>query len=178
MSPSLDPRLIFVRTAAGNAEVELRRLGLTGAARRILVLIDGNRRLSDMPLFARVRELDPLVAGLANRGLISLVGISNDPSPEELAQIAQRQREGLEVLRDALTGAFERELGPGGRVLEARLADCVSLDVLRQLIREAVDGIHHTCGPDAADRILAVVHPLYDQITASIPAPGPAPGGD
>jgi len=56
---------------------------------------------------------------------------------------------------------FERELGAPGLILDARLRDCVSLDVLRTLLREAVDTVQSRRGRAAADRVLAIVRPIY-----------------
>ena len=161
MPGDFDPRLVFVKTAAGSAEVAERSHGLSGAQRRILILLDGRRRLADLPPFARPRELEPIIADLATRGLIALAGIADDPSPEEAQAHEERQRAVLVRLRGTLAGAFELELGTDGRILEARLRDCVSLDVLRQLVREAVETIRRARGDAAAERVLDRVRPVY-----------------
>jgi hypothetical protein len=51
-------------------------------------------------------------------------------------------------------------------VYDARLADCVSLDVMRPLLREAIDAVLGARGQPAAQRILAVVRPVFDQLAA------------
>jgi len=165
MNRAFDPRLVFVKTAEGAAEVSQRNLGLSGAARRILILLDGRRRLSDLPPFARPEELEPIVDDLASRGLIALAGIADDPPEDEVREQLRRQRETMDRLKQELRGAFERELGPGGLILEARLKDSVSLDVLRQLIREGVDAVHRLRGEEAAERILSIVRPAYAQFS-------------
>jgi len=160
-SEEFDPRLVFAKTAAGVDEIAHRRHGLSSAARRILILIDGHRRLSDLPPFTRPGELGPVVHQLASLGLIALAGIADDPSPDELRERQRREREALTRLQMALRGEFERELGGDGLVLEARMRDCVSLDVLRMLLREAVDHVGRLRGREAADRLLAVIRPIY-----------------
>jgi hypothetical protein len=166
MARELDPRLVFAKTAAGSAEVARRSHGLSGAARRILIVIDGQRRLSDLPPFARAGELEPIVDDLEARGLIALVGIADDPPEHERVQAQRRQRDALARLQRELAGTFQRELGAAGRVYDARLADCVSLDVVRPLLREAIDAVLSARGQPAAQRILAVVRPVFDQLTA------------
>lgn len=157
----LDPRLVYAKTAAGVEEITARRQGLTSAARRILILIDGKRRLSDLPPFTRPGELDPAVDQLASLGLIALAGIADDPSPEEVRERQRREREALVRLQQGLRGRFEQELGTAGLVLEARMRDCVSLDLLRVLLREAVDQVARLRGRESADRMLAVIRPIY-----------------
>lgn len=161
MSETFDPRLVFGKTPAGVDEITRREHGLSSAARRILILIDGHRRLSDLPPFTRPGDLEPLVDQLASLGLIALAGIADDPSPEEVQQRQRREREALMHLQQRLRGEFERELGGDGLVLEARLRDCVSLDLLRVLLREAVDQVARQRGREAAERMLAVIRPIY-----------------
>lgn len=156
-----DPRLVFAKTAAGTEEITYRQHGLSSAARRILILIDGHRRLSDLPPFTRPGELEPLVDQLASLGLIALAGIADDPSPDEVRERQRREREALVHLQQGLRGEFERELGADGLVLEARMRDCVSLDLLRLLLREAVDQVARHRGRDAAERMLGVIRPIY-----------------
>jgi hypothetical protein len=161
MSDPLDHRLVFAKTPAGAAEIAERSSGLPGAARRILILIDGRRRLGDLPAFVRPNELDPIIEDLAARGFIVLAGIAEDAAEEELRERQRRQHESLVRLQGALAGVFERELGAPGLILDARLRDCVSLDVLRTLLREAVDTVQSRRGRAAADRVLAIVRPIY-----------------
>jgi hypothetical protein len=61
---SIDLRLVFTKTDSGTLEVTERKLGLSQTARRVLILIDGQRRLSDLAGMARPNELVKVIEEL------------------------------------------------------------------------------------------------------------------
>jgi hypothetical protein len=162
MTRSLDPRLVFAKTPDGVAEVAARSHALSAASRRILILIDGRRRLSDLPPFARAGELEPIVDDLEARGLIALAGIADDPLEEERLARERHDRESLARLKQDLQGVFAKALGPAGAVLDARLRDCIGMDPLRVLLREAIDTVQRERGRPAAERIIARARPAFE----------------
>lgn len=161
MADGLDPRLVFAKTPQGSGAIAQRRDGLSAAARRVLILIDGRRRLMDLAPFVRPGDLEPIVEDLIARELIVLAGIADAPDQRELDERLRRERETIAQMKRALAGAFERELAADGLVLDARLRDCVSLEVMRRLLREAVDAIARHRGEDAAARLLARIRAVY-----------------
>jgi hypothetical protein len=158
MPDRLDPRLVFSRTPAGSAELHERQLPLSPQARRILLLIDGRRPLAELPALARPGELPTVIADLQAAGLIALSGIV-DELPSGYPRAADPQ---LEEVKRRLRGEFERELGAGGTVLEARVQDCVNLLVMRSVLREVIDLVEARAGRDAAQRIAQRVRGLFD----------------
>lgn len=159
-SRSFDARLVYVKTPAGAAEITERRLGLSPAARRILIVIDGQRRLADLMAFARAGELGVLIAELESKGLVALASVADTDGVAEREEQIQREREVLARLRASLAGVFVKELGAGGEVLEARIRDCVSLDVLKRVLREGIDAVSAQCGEDGARRVIALIKPV------------------
>jgi len=151
-SPAFDLRLVFAKTATGSAELTGRQHGLSTVERRILILIDGQRRLADLPPFARPGEIGPIIDKLQSCGLVRLAGIAEDP-PLPNADSANRARSHLAAVQSQLAGIFERELGADGRVLEARLRDSISLEVARRVVRDGIDAIGQRFGPAAASRL-------------------------
>ena len=151
--PTFDLRLVFAKTTEGAAELAGRQHGLTTVERRILILVDGHRRLADLPPFARPGEIGPIIDKLQSQGLIRLAGIADDPPAQAPTEDQDSARTRLNALRQQLAGAFERELGADGRVLEARLRDSVSLEVARRVVRDGIDTVNHRCGRAAADRL-------------------------
>jgi hypothetical protein len=135
MAESLDPRLVYARTAAGISEVTHRLEALSPGARRMLFLIDGRRSLAQLPGHARPGELPKLVEELLAAGLIALNGIVDELPPGW--NDARDPR--LEDFKRRIQGSVERELGPAGRVLEARLQDCVNMTVMRGVMREVIE---------------------------------------
>lgn len=166
MARDFDPRLVFTKTDAGATEVAARTLKLTTSERRILILLDGRRRLADLPSFARPGELEPIVDRLEAAGLIALAGIADDPAASDAEARRQRERAVQSRIQAALDGAFEREIGAAGLIFEARLRDCLNLEVTRRVLREAIDQVERMRGREAAERILARVRPVYAELAA------------
>lgn len=165
MADALDPRLVFAKTPQGAGAIAQPGRSLSPAARRVLILIDGRRRLMDLSPFVRPGDLEPVVEDLLGHGLIVLAGIAEAPDPRDLEQGLQRERETVARMKRALAGAFERELAAQGLVLDARLRDCANLDVMRRLLREAVDVVARQRGEQAASRLLGRIRAVYQDFT-------------
>ncbi|HMM52645.1 MAG: hypothetical protein LC136_10885 [Burkholderiales bacterium] len=163
MSAEPDPRLVYARTADGDDESAEPRRELAPGERRILNAIDGQRCVGDLVQFARPGELGPILAELEARRLIEVVGLADEPSEAERRARASAEQALLERAKHGLRGVFGAELGAAGQVWEARVADCVSMEVLRRVLREAVDVVYFRSGEAAARRIVAAVRPVFEQ---------------
>ena len=151
MAETLDPRLVYNKTAAGMSEVLHRSEQLSPAARRVLLMIDGRRSLAQLPGHARPGELPKLIDELLSAGMIALSGIVDElPSGWNDARDPQ-----LEDFKRRLEGTVERELGSAGRVLEARLQDCVNMTVMRGVLREVIELVRARGNDAAAARVAA-----------------------
>jgi len=144
-----DPRRVYSRTPTGDAELATPGRGLTPQALRLLSMIDGRRALSQLPLSLRPAELPIRLEELLVQGLIVLVGLSE---PIQQAPAPPRDPR-LDAFKRQIAGAVSRELGPAGSVLEARLQDCVNLDVMRTVMREVIERVRARAGDDAALRL-------------------------
>lgn len=155
-------RSVYARTAAGETELAARERPLSGSARRLLMLIDGRRTVGLLSNFVRTGELDALLAELVDQQLIVATGVA-DP-PDEQGRLARQQAEQASLLaaRRQLDRLFEREFGTAGHVWDARVADCVNMEVLRRVLREVVDVIYYRHGEAAARRIVAAVRPIFE----------------
>ncbi len=160
MAIHFDQRVVYVKTAAGSHEVLARKMDLSAAERRILIIIDGKRSVAELPDFARPGEIVSILAGLSQKKLIQISGTYELPSPEELKKQRALDLQKLERLKSELDGVFERELGVAGQVWDARLADSVSLDVVRSVLREAINVLFSRAGDVAARRVIALVRPI------------------
>lgn len=150
MSEPLDPRLVYVRTAAGNSAVSRHDEDLSVAARRLLVMVDGRRPLAALPAVVRAGELRALIESLLGDGLISLSGIVEN-LPPVVATDPRDPR--LEAFKRHVDGRVVQELGPAGSVLEARLQDCVNMTVMRSVLREVISRVRERAGDAAAARL-------------------------
>jgi len=158
MTPEpLDPRLVYAKTPAGVAEVQRRSLELQAAARRVLLLIDGRRPLALLPARVRAGEMPRLIEQLLGAGLITLTGIVEELPPGW----SEARDPQLEHFKRAIRGAVERELGPAGHVLEARLQDCVNMTVMRGVLREIVELVRQRKDGEAAERVAAIAQTAH-----------------
>jgi hypothetical protein len=155
-----DQRVVYIKTSAGSKEVLARKLSLNPAERRILIIIDGKRSVAELPDFARPGEIVSILAGLSQKGLIQVSGMYELPSAEELGKRRALDTQKLDRIKAELESVFERELGVGGQVWDARLADSVSLEVVRTVLREAIDVLFSRAGEPAARRVIALVRPI------------------
>lgn len=170
MAEPLDPRLVYAKTAAGVSEVMHRSGSLSPAARRMLLLIDGKRALVQLPAHARPGEMPALVEELLAARLIALAGILDDPG------LGETRDPRLEDFKRRIAGAVEREVGPAGRVLEARLQDAVNMTVLRSVLREVIERVRTRAGEQAATRLASAVqaaHRAWTERTREGDAPAP-----
>ena len=145
--------MVFAKTVAGSEAARTATRQLSLPARRLLMLLDGRRSLSQLPSIVRPDDVPTLLRELEAQGMITLTGmIASDESPNRIhpdLKMAQIKR--------SLAGVFERELGQQASVLEARVQDCVNLLVLRSVLREVITLVGQRKDADAADRIAAIV---------------------
>lgn len=144
-----DPRRVYSRTPAGDAERARPSRGLTPQALRLLSMIDGHRALAQLPLSLRPAELPIRLEELLAQGLIVLVGMHDPIQPEP----APSRDLLLDAFKRHIDGAVTRELGQAGSVLEARLQDCVNLEVMRTVMREVIELVRVRAGDGAALRL-------------------------
>jgi hypothetical protein len=85
----MDESLVFEKTPQGTAEVATRRAGLSLQARRVLIMIDGDRSLSELSPLVPDGAIDEVIGLLYARGLIRAVGEAapSDPSNPPLSEV-------------------------------------------------------------------------------------------
>lgn len=148
-----DPRLVFAKTLAGTEAIRHRSQRVSLAARRLLMLFDGQRSLAQLPNIVRPNEVPSLLKELETHGMITLAGLLAED--ESLASIHPDLK--MTQIKRSLAGVFERELGHQASVLEARVQDCVNLVVLRNVLREVIALVAQRKNEEAADRIAVLV---------------------
>lgn len=66
----LNDKIVFAKTPKGSAEVAARGGGLTMAARRILIMIDGKRSIGELTAMLRSNEIETVIGLLESQGFI------------------------------------------------------------------------------------------------------------
>jgi hypothetical protein len=155
----MDETRVFAKTPKGTAEVTLRVGGLSLQARRVLIMIDGERSVGELAPLLREGEIDAVIALLHARGFIRDAGPGNSesarprtrgdlPSGPDTAGSLVRSTEANsvpeqrvyltieEVKRRAVRELNER-LGSGAESIAMRIERSTGADDLRERLREA-----------------------------------------
>ncbi|MDO4904078.1 MAG: hypothetical protein Q4A16_00740 [Lautropia sp.] len=148
-----NPRMVFSLTETGTETLRYPKRMLSIPARRLLGLLDGRRSLGEIPAIVRPADLPTALKELIARDMIALTGIARTAMPANDPQTELK----LQGIKRTLAGAFEAELGPEASVLEARIQDCVNLQVLRHVLREIINTVQKRKNSAAAQRIAARV---------------------
>ena len=145
--------MVFAKTIAGSEALRTSTRRLSLPARRLLMLLDGNRSLAQLPSIVRPDDVPTLLRELEAQGMITLTGMVDS----DLAGDRVHPDIKMAQVKRALAGVFEKELGTQASVLEARVQDCVNLLVLRNVLREVITLVGQRKDAEAADRIAAIV---------------------
>jgi DNA-binding PadR family transcriptional regulator len=155
-----DARLIYARTPAGDEEIAARVLDLGHATRRILALINARRSVADLSKLARPGELTAVLATLERHELIEVIAHADEASEAQRRARRHAEQARLQEAKAALRNAIVAEFGSAGRIWDARVADSVSLEVLRRVLREAIDVLQARGDEAATQRVLALARPV------------------
>lgn len=140
----IDERLVYAKTAKGAAEVATRSGGLSLAARRVLIMIDGKRTVAELAPLARPGEIAVILEALETHGFVQPV--DNVPAPaapvETDAEPADELADGrlaasLEAVKRRAVRELSDRLGPDAEVMAVRIEQCRTPDELRQRLHEA-----------------------------------------
>lgn len=135
---TMNDNVVYAKSSKGVAEVAERKGGLSLSARRILIMVDGKRSVSDLAPLLRPGEIEGVVALLEAQGYIER---PPDPGAPHFAPPSP-----------APAGAALRPAGPptldvptgGHEIPEER--NLVTIDEAK---RRAVRELHDRLGPDA-----------------------------
>lgn len=151
-----NPRMVFSLTETGMQTLKHPKRFMSTPARRLLALLDGRRSLGEMPAIVRPADLPGALKELISRDMIALTGIARQDGESLDPQTELK----LQAIKRTLAGSFEAELGPDASVLEARVQDCVNMQVLRNVLREIIDIVGTRKSTAAAGRIATKVRCL------------------
>jgi hypothetical protein len=165
----MDESLVFAKTAEGTSEVTLRVGGLSLQARRVLIMIDGERSIADLAPLVRAGEIEAVITLLQSCGFIRDTSFddpgSGGASPPGDPAAGPRTTDGAtgggavpeerfyltleEGKRRAVRELTER-LGPGAESIAMRIERSNNADELGERLREAERLVARTVGEASA----------------------------
>lgn len=145
---------VYAKTGRGTAEVAQRSGGLSLAARRVLILVDGRRTVRELAQVLKPGEINGVIATLESLGFIERVGATEGPAtrtgpatrgdipPLEVPTVGgdvpeERNLVTLEEARRRAVRELHERLGPDADLMATRIEQCRTADELRERIREA-----------------------------------------
>ncbi|HUN91455.1 MAG TPA: hypothetical protein VMU33_05335 [Burkholderiaceae bacterium] len=176
----IDERVVFAKTAEGIAEVRARAFGLSLSARRVLIMVDGTRSVSELSPLLRPGEIDAVLMQLESMRLVFRVdpdaqGVED--GPEEQAGAPARLNDGAapgsepvaeESHMATVDGAKRRavrelneRLGPDAETMAIRIEQCRGVDELRDRLREAERLVAGFLGESAAQEFVRAMRRRY-----------------
>ena len=81
----MDSHLIFSKTARGAEEINTRAAGLSLHTRRVLIMVDGKRSITELAQYARAGEILDVLSQLESAGLIVRPAPTLPPPPPPIA---------------------------------------------------------------------------------------------
>lgn len=143
---------IYIKTAAGQRELQTRERRLAPRMRSLLILIDGKRTHEE--LAALVQQLDTNLPTLLDAGLVEIVAAASPDSASAMAPaslaVGPQAIENPDALRRAAVRAVNDLLGPMGEALALRLERASSGQELDAALERAVAYIANARGGAAA----------------------------
>lgn len=140
-------QLVYAKTQRGTVEVANRAGGLSLAARRVLIMIDGKRTVGELAPLLRPGEIEVVVTNLETQGYVQRiggvetaapatpVGVALDPITGEATE--ERTMVTLDEAKRRAVRALMDRLGPDAETMSIRIEQCKNVDDLRERLREA-----------------------------------------
>lgn len=141
----MNPGTIFLKTDKGKAEVTSRTANLNPVQRRLLIVIDGKKTITELATMARIGELPAALESLHLLGLIEAPGLPmpmQEPlapgfapaAPKEAPRAATSPEHFVVVRQDASDYLMAR-LGPSGQSICEAIDCCDNPEDLRKMLR-------------------------------------------
>ena len=158
----MDPSDIYAKTELGVQEIRERKLNLPITLRSLLILVDGNRPVSDLLEKARAFRLDDrALAALERGGLITKrysapsqapAGTPAAPSEDQIERYLKAQQ--------MMSDAVNEHLGFRGYGLMLRLQKTANVRDLHELLPDFAKALIKRIGMDAATPVVSAIERL------------------
>lgn len=144
----MNDNIVYAKTAKGTAEVANRAGGLSLAARRVLIMVDGKRTVGELAPLLRPGEIETVLTSLETQGYVQRVGgvetaasahgpigVALDPLTGEATE--ERTMVTLEEAKRRAVRALNDRLGPDAETMALRIEACKTSEELRERLKEA-----------------------------------------
>ena len=138
---------VYRKTAKGSQEVAERTHGLAKHLRRLLIMVDGSRDVTELSAFARAGEIEATLSQLLAGEFIELLGAGDrKPGHVPFAPAANNPVVFAVIKRNAMV-EIRRRLGPVSTLLIDEIDSCTGPLELRQKLRNIENALIHVLGP-------------------------------
>ena len=168
----MDGTLIYAKTPKGVAEVAARSAQLSMTTRRVLIMMDGKRTVSELAMLVRPGEIDTIILQLEGSGLAQKAGddVGEAPgtpvngrsvetdAPATVGAGVMDERDltpmTLEEAKRRAVRELNDRLGPEADGLAIRIENCKTIEEFRERVREAERFVSTALGTAAAQDYL------------------------
>jgi hypothetical protein len=158
--------LIYRKTDKGKREIAERAFGVESRARRLLIMIDGQRDAEELSVYVRAGELESTLARLVGEGFVEAVG-AGDLDPGRVARVPSANDPvvfaGIKVRAMA---DIHGRLGPVSNLLVAEINSCSTPLELREKLRNLENALVRLLGQAEG---VALARKIGSELTRLIP---------
>ena len=150
----METTAIYSKTDKGKQEVADHACGLDSHLRRLLIMIDGQRDVTELSVYVRASELESAFARLVTEGFVELVDgarvaghVGLTPAANDPVVYAGIKIRAMTEIRTLLRG----RLAPMADLLVAEINGCSTALELRDKLRKLEDALTRVMGPDGVE---------------------------
>jgi hypothetical protein len=144
--------LIYRKTDKGKREIAERAFGVESRARRLLIMIDGQRDAEELSVYVRAGELESTLARLVGEGFVEAVGagdldpgrVARVPSANDPVVFAGIKIQAMTEIRSRMRG----RLASLAELLVEEIQACPTPLAMRQKLRTLEESLIRLLGPE------------------------------
>ena len=160
---------IYRKTDKGKQEVAERAFGLESHLRRLLIMIDGQKNVTELSVYVRAGELESTFARLVAEGFVET--LAGDPVPGRAAYVPAANDPvvfaGIKIrAMTEIRARVRGRLGPIAEMLVAEINDCHTALELREKLRTLENSLAQLAG---AAEAVELARRIGGELTRLIP---------
>jgi hypothetical protein len=161
---------IYRKTDKGKQEVAQRALGLEGHARRLLIMVDGQRDAVELSVYVRAGELESTLARLLAEGFVEAVG-AEEADPDRIARAPAANDPvvfaGIKIrAMSEIRGRMRGRLASLGEMLVEEINACPDPLAMREKLRTIEESLARLLG---AEEAVALARSIGAELTRLVP---------